>query len=184
MMRRLALPAALMLVLGTGASTAQTMAMQLPCVTAPEAEAVITSVLPETVDQLGSICAGALPAGAVLRQPPAELMARYRADADAAWPAAQGAVARIAGPQAGALLTGAAARPLVGGLIAPVIVRAVQPADCAAYDRIFTLAQPLPPRNLAGILVAAWTLADSRRGAQSTPASTARPGLTLCPVRP
>ncbi len=183
-MSRLALPAALLLALGAGSSTAQTMAMQLPCVTAPEAEAIITAIMPETVEQLGTVCAGALPANAVLRQPSPELLARYRSDADLAWPTAQAAVTRIAGPQAAALLGGGAARPLVGGLFAPVITRGVQVNDCPAYDRIFTLAQPLPPRNLAGILVSAWQLADGRRAAQPAQAGAARPGLTLCPAKP
>lgn len=171
--------AAALLCLGSGAHAAQTITMQLPCVSAPEAEALITSILPETIEQLGSACAGTLPPGALLRQPPAALIARYRADADAAWPGAQKAVQRLAGDNIGGLLSGSLARPLIASLLAPAITRAVQPGDCPAYDRIVTLAQPLPPRNLAGLLVAAWELADARKRPDQ-PASGIRGGLSIC----
>lgn len=170
--------AAALLCMGSGANAAQTITMQLPCVSAPEAEALITSILPETIEQLGTSCAGQLPPGALLRQPPTALIARYRADADAAWPGAQKAVQRLAGDNIGGLLSGNLARPLIASLLAPAITRAVQPADCPAYDRIVTLAQPLPPRNLAGLLVAAWELADARKKPDTTAA--VRGGLSIC----
>lgn len=171
--------AAALLCLGSGANAAQTITMQLPCVSAGEAEALITSILPETIEQLGATCAGQLPPGALLRQPPAALIARYRADADTAWPGAQRAVQRLAGNDVGGLLSGNLARPLIASLLAPAITRAVQPGDCPAYDRIITLAQPLPPRNLAGLLVAAWQLGDARK--KPDPNAPARGGLSICP---
>lgn len=172
--------AAALLALGSGAQAAQTITLQLPCVSAPEAEALVTSVLPETIEQLGATCAANLPPAALLRQPPDTLIARYRADADAAWPGAQKAVQRLAGNDLAGLLSGSLARPLIASLLAPAITRAVQPGDCPAYDRIVTLAQPLPPRNLAGLLVAAWQLADARRPKPEAGAPV-RGGLSICP---
>lgn len=181
-MSRLSLPAALMLALGGSAQASQALTMQLPCVTAPEAEALITSVLPETIEQLGKSCAAALPSGALLRQPPPQLVARYRAEADAAWPGAQQAVTRLIGTDASPLLSGSIARPLIASLLAPAITRAVRTDECPAYDRIVTLAQPLPPRNLAGLLVAAWQLSDARRPRQAAAGNGVRGGISICPA--
>lgn len=175
------LPAALMLAMGGSAHAAQAVTMQLPCVTAPEAEALITSVLPETIEALGKSCAAALPPNAVLRQPPPPLIARYRAEADAAWPGAQAAVTRLVGTDASGLLSGSIARPLIASLLAPAITRAVRVDECPAYDRIVTLAQPLPPRNLAGLLVAAWQISDARRPRPAN-GTAVQGGISICPT--
>lgn len=174
------LAAMLLLAVAGAANATQAVTLQLPCVTAPEAEALITSVLPETVEALGKACAGVLPPGALLRQPPSGLIARYRAEADAAWPGAQGAVTRLVGTDASPLLSGSLARPLIASLLAPAITRAVRADECPAYDRIIALAQPLPPRNLAGLFVAAWQIADARRP-HTANGSGLQAGISICP---
>lgn len=170
--------AAAALALGATASSAQTLSaqLQLPCVTAPEAEALVTAILPETIEALSSTCAAQLPPGAVLRAPSGQFIARYRSDADAVWPNAQKAVSRVIGADASGILGSNVARPVIASLLAPAIVKQVQPGECASYDRIVALAQPLPPRNLAGLLVSVWQLADARRKTGDK-----RPALTICP---
>lgn len=165
------------LALGATASSAQNFGaqLQLPCVTAPEAEALVTAILPETIEQLATTCAGQLPAGAVLRDATPRFIARYRSDANAVWPSAQKAVSRVIGADASGILGSNVARPVIASLLAPAIVRQVQPSDCASYERIVALAQPLPPRNLAGLLVSVWQLADARRKPGDK-----RPALTIC----
>lgn len=169
--------AAIALSLGATASTAQSLSatFTLPCVNPAEAESLVTAVLPETVEALSTACAKSLPPAAFLGHPPAELIARYRADADAAWPQAQKTVSRMAGADLSGLLGSSLARPVIASLIAPTISRQVQPGECPAYDRIVMLSAPLPPRNLAGLLVAAWQIADARR-----PADDKRGPLRLC----
>ena len=170
--------AACALALGASASSAQSFSaqVQLPCVTAPEAEALVTAILPETIEALASTCAAQLPPGAVLRAPSSQFIARYRSDAEAVWPNAQKAVSRVIGADASGILGSNVARPVIASLLAPAIVKQVQPGECASYDRIVALAQPLPPRNLAGLLVSVWQLADARRKPGEK-----RPALTICP---
>jgi hypothetical protein len=170
--------AAVALALGASASSAQQLSaeIQFPCVTAPEAEALVTAILPETIEALAAACANQLPPGATLRSSNASFIGRYRSDADSVWPNAQKAVSRVIGADASGILGSNVARPVIASLLAPAIVKQVQPSECPSYDRIVTLAQPLPPRNLAGLLVSVWQLADARRKTGDK-----RPALSICP---
>ncbi len=166
MKRRIALPAAIALIAGASAAISQTVTttVKLPCLTAPEAEAMVTAIIPEMIENVGRVCARSLPPAALLRQTSGSFIDRYRTEADRAWPRAQGFVNRIAGADASGLLNSAYARPLVATLIAPTVTRNVEPHDCAAIERIVTLAQPLPPRSAAGLFVSIVQLVDAKRG--------------------
>ncbi len=170
--------AACALALGATASSAQSFAtqLQLPCLTAPEAESLITAVLPETIEALATSCAPQLPPGARLREAKARILPRYRSEAEAVWPTAQRAVSRVVGADATVLLGNNVARPVIASLLAPAIVKQIQPSECPAYDRIIALAEPLPPRNLAGLMVSIWQLTDARRKPGEK-----RPAITVCP---
>ena len=177
MNRRIALPAAIALIAGASAAIGQSMvaSVKLPCLTPPEAEAMVTAIIPELVQDTGRVCARALPPTALLRQSSGAFIERYRAEADQAWPRAQGFVARVAGPDVGGLLNSRYARPLVATLVTPAITRTIQPADCAAIERIVVLAQPLSPRSAAGLFVSVVQLADSKR-----PDRGSQPILPIC----
>lgn len=123
------------------------------CVTPQEAEALVLFVAPELIRQVGARCAGVLPATAIVRQPGGAFLARYEAEAERIWPQARGAIDKLSGAQATQLLGSAFAAPLVASLVAPMIVGNVEPADCPAIERAVTLMQPLPPRNVAGLVV-------------------------------
>lgn len=169
MKRRIALPAAIALIAGATAAVSQTVTatVKLPCLTPPEAEAMVTAIIPEMVENVGQLCARSLPPGALVRQTSGAFIDRYRAEADLAWPRAQGFVNRIIGSDASGLLSNAYARPLIATLIAPAVTKNVQPGDCATIERIVTLAQPLPPRSTAGLFVSIIQLVDAKRGSRA-----------------
>lgn len=162
-MRRIGWLGGLALLAGASAATAQSVTVTVPCVSQPEAEALIVSVAPELIADVGRICATSLPPNALLRQPGGPLIDRYRAEAELAWPQGRGAIAKVTGPDIASLLGGNLARPLLATLVTPVLTKSIEPRDCNALDRIVTLAQPLPPRNLAGLLVSVLQLVDARR---------------------
>lgn len=176
-MRRLRWPVALAMIAGATAASAQSVSatIALPCVSPPEAEALVASVAPELIAEVGRVCTPALPPGATLRQANGALVERYRAEADRAWPQGRGAITKITGPDIGSLLGGDLARPLLATLVLPLLTKNLVTADCASLDRIVTLAQPLPPRNMAGLLVAVLQLVDSKRVARG-----AKPTLPIC----
>ena len=168
--------AALALMLGAGAASAQSVVatVTLPCVTPPEAEALVAAVVPELIGDVGRICAASLPEAALVRQASGPFITRYRAEADLAWPRGRAALAKITGPEIASLLNNDAARPLLASLITPALTRGLQPVDCAAIERIVVLAQPLPPRNTAALFVSIIQLVDAKRTA------SAKPRLPIC----
>jgi len=134
-----------------------------PCVTTPEATSIALVAMPAAIRQVGQICATQLPATSLLRQPGSAFLARYQAEADRAWPTARAALARVAGPDIAPLLQSDFTRPMLVSLLAPALTDFVQPKDCADLDRIVTLAQPLPPQNAAGLIVATLKLTRDKQ---------------------
>ena len=176
MIRRITWPAALMLVAGASGTV---MAQRPPrlCLTGAEAEALTLAVAPDLLRGAGLACADALPANSFLRQPPARVMTRFQAEADTAWPRARTALAKLAGPEAQGLLESMFARTLLTSLVTPLILGGVKPRDCPVINRMATLLEPLPARNIAGLVVSGLQLAQSDPKARQ-----AVSGLPLCPV--
>lgn len=178
MKRLLATLPALALALGASASTAQsTLSISFPCVAQRDAEAIVTSVLPDVIENVGQICAGSLPPGALLRQSGGPFIAKYRAQADLAWPHVANNLKRIIPESSGGgFLAGSPyARPLLGTVLAPMLTRSIQPGDCPQIERIVELIEPLPPANAAPLFVEVLQFADSKRKDKS-----ANPALPIC----
>jgi len=175
MMRSAVLPA-LALLFATGASSAQTtLAVTLPCVPAGDAETLVQALLPETIQSLGQICANRLPPTALIRQNDGAFIAKYRAEADAAWARAEGTIARLAGPDVQPLLGSSMARPLIASIVTPALTRQVQPADCPSIERIAGVIAPLPARSTASLFVSVLQLVDARRTVQPN-----KPVIRIC----
>lgn len=179
MIRLRSVTAAVMLALGATAASAQNVVatVTLPCVTPIEAEALVAAVVPELISDVGRICAPVLPSSALLRQTSGPFIAKYRAEADLAWPRGRLAIAKITGPEIASLLSTDVARPLLATLVTPALTRGLQPSDCPAIERIVALAQPLPPRNTAGLFVSIVQLVDAKRsGANKARLPICQPG--------
>ena len=148
-----------------------------PCLTGPEAEAIALVALPEIVRETGTVCADRLPASALVRQAGGPLLARYQAEADRAWPTVRTALGKLTDPGVKPLLQSSYARPLLVTLLVPQLVGQIDPADCATVERLVTLLAPLPPRNLAGVVVTtlAHLKAEKARGRR-----VEVPDLPLC----
>ena len=149
---------------------------QPPCITTAEAEQFFLAVAPDLIIAAGTACAVTLPPAALLRRTDGPFLADYRAAAEGAWPKAMAAVAKIAGPNAQALLSQSdLIRPMIGGLMAAELVGKMKPADCVRADRMLTLLSPLPPQNLAAVAIAV---------VEATQAKRAKPTdkLRICPA--
>lgn len=123
-----------------------------PCLTDPEAQAMVLVALPDILRETGQLCGARLPATSPIRQESA-LIGRYQAAADQSWPAARGAIVKLSDPAADILLQSDYARPLLTSIIVPLIVGRVATRDCGTIDRLVTNLAPLPPRNTASIVV-------------------------------
>ncbi|TKD50457.1 hypothetical protein [Sphingomonas baiyangensis] len=135
------------------------------CVSQREAEALFLYVAPELIREAGRVCAPSLPAASPLRQPSGALIAKYRAEADGAWPLAKSAFAKLSGAGASELgglaqlLDSQFARPAAAPMMAQMIAAGIRADDCPLIDRAMTLIEPLPARNAAGLAAIAFDLA-------------------------
>lgn len=166
------------LLLIAAALSSGTPASPSACLTTSEAEAVTLVALPEIIRETGKVCSARLPQTATVRQANGPLLTRYQAEADRAWPAARGALAKLSDPNAAMLLQSDFARPVLVTLLVPQLVGRIDPADCGTLDHLVTLLAPLPPRNTAGVVVTtlAWLKAERAKGK-----AAAVPDLPLCP---
>ncbi len=124
-----------------------------PCVTSAEAEALVLFVAPDLIRQTGLRCQAVLPSSALVRQASGPLLAKYEAETERAWPRVRSALAKLVGEQGAGLLDSSLAQPLVGSLVAPMLVGTLKPGDCATVERAVGLVQALPPRNVAALVV-------------------------------
>jgi len=169
-----------LLALGVALSViASPVSAQTPCLNQAEAESIALVSLPVIIRDAGRVCA-ALPATSLLRRTSGPFIARYDAEADRAWPAARQAIAKLSDPSVELLLMSDYARPMLTSLFAPQITGRLQARDCPTLDRLVTLLEPLPARNIAGIVVATlqYIKAEHARGAMRD-----APDLPICAAK-
>ncbi len=147
--------------LSIGTATAAPAAQ--PCVSGPEAEALVITAVPALIATLRVVCTPQLPANALLLQPDSQFLAKYQAESDSAWPMAKQGLGKVGGPDLKPLLDSQLARPALAGMVGPMFAAQFKPRDCAPTDRLVTMLAPLPPRNAAAALVAFLQMAHERR---------------------
>jgi hypothetical protein len=126
---------------------------QKPCLSAPEAEALTLVALPDILRETGRICTGRLAPASPLRVADGSFLSRYDAEANRAWPEARAAIVKLSDPATDLLLGSQYARPVLVSVVVPLIVGQIAVDDCPVIDRMVTLLSPLPPRNVAGVVV-------------------------------
>ncbi len=166
--------AALALVAMPGTAVAQTQ-----CLTTAEAEAITLVAFPDIIRETGRVCTN-LPASSLIRRG-GPFLAKFESEADRAWPAAREAIAKLSDPRVSMLLLQSDyARPLITSLIAPMVVGRVQTSDCGTIDRIVTMLEPLPPRNVAGVVVATVQHLKAEKARRNALGGV--PDLPVCPA--
>lgn len=153
---------------------------QAQCLTNADAEAMTLVAMPDILTETARVCAARLSAGSPLRQPDGALIARYRVEADRAWPAAKGAIVKLSDPSMDMLLQSDFARPMLTSLIAPLITGRIAAEDCGTVDRMVTLLAPLPARNTAALVV---TTLQYLKAEKAKGRAVAVPDLPLCQDR-
>jgi hypothetical protein len=146
------------------------------CLTAPEAESLLITVIPDALEDVSHTCAAQLPAGALLRSPGRAFGDNYRTLADANWPNTRRALAKILPPEAAPMLDNDLARLMLISLAGPIVAQQVTPADCGPANRFLTMIAPLPPKNAVGAIVAALQIAGNDRKNGIKPAA-----IPICP---
>ncbi|MBO9580655.1 MAG: hypothetical protein J7498_07160 [Sphingobium sp.] len=141
----------------TSLLSAQAQASDRPtCLSDAEFSDVILLMAPEALKSMSEQCKGSLTRGQVLGNPDSLAIKNFAAASADAWPRVLPALARFASKKDGKLSETEAT--LFRSIFLTVTQQQTKglikkPEDCQAADRILKLAEPLPPQNLAGIII-------------------------------
>jgi hypothetical protein len=171
--------AALALWLGLGATAVQAAPDAKPCLTDDEAASLLLVTAPQGVRALSVLCATSLPPSALVRQPNGAFVGRLESEADRSWPEAINAFGKIAGDEAQMVTDPSLAKPLIAALIPGLIATKIKPHQCGQIDHILTMLAPLPPRNIANVVVSIIGLAE-----ENDPRAQQKLPVALCGYQP
>lgn len=163
---------------------------QRPCLTQSQVEAMTLFALPPLLEGAAKACAPALPADSYLMNGGRTLARTLAAESSTHWAGASSAVAMVGGKDFPAGLSETTARGLIHDLVLNGLSSPKGREQCGRIDRAADLLSPLPPRNLAGLVVLGVELAtleemadvptDKAKGkAKAKPASK---GPLMCPA--
>lgn len=135
---------------------AQAVAAEAPCLTEREVRGLILYAMPDIIEQGGGSCAAVLPADSYIARSRADLLARYRAAAPPASVARTG-IARMAGVPEDrfAALDDKALHALVAAGLSSAMAKGIKTGDCRIVSDVLEQLAPLPPANIASLLVIA-----------------------------
>lgn len=141
---------ALVLSLAVPASAAPA---QGSCLAPAEAQALLTSFLPDIIRSLADTCRPSLPADAFLVRSGGALADRYAPEARTAWRTGRIAAAKIAGDDdLFRKLDDETARKVFAAGVSGEIAKDVKAKDCATVDRVLYALEPLPPANMSMLI--------------------------------
>jgi hypothetical protein len=154
---------------------------QRPCLTEAQVEDLALFALPPLLEAAATACAPALPAGAYLPNGGRALARTLAAGSSGRWAGASAALSTMAKDKFPAGLTETTARGLVHDLALGGLKGKEGQVHCARIDRAAGLLSPLPPRNLAGLVVLVIEIGSESGTRPATDSKGGKPPL-LCPT--
>jgi hypothetical protein len=154
---------------------------QRPCLTQAQIEDLALFALPPLLEAAATACAPALPAGAYLPNGGRALARTVAAESSTRWAGASATLSTMAKDKFPADLSESTARGLVHDLALAALKGKDGQAQCVRIDRAAGLLAPLPPRNLAGLVVLGVEMATEGDRKPSADSKTRKPPL-LCPA--
>lgn len=140
-------------ILGLAQSAAAQTTQAEKCLSVPQAEALVTYLLPTAVQASRSKCSASLPATASLLEQNSEQLAKYRAASEGAWPQAKSALKLLAGEKIPPQIDDALLRPIADAMLTQLIGQEIKPKDCSLIAKIYSDLEPMPSSNLASLAV-------------------------------
>lgn len=133
------------------------------CLSAAEAESVAVSALPDALSSAQRACAPHLPAQSALRNAGERIAQVYRPAADKAWPRAGRAFLSAVELPLPEGTSPDVMRPLLVATISALVEQEIKPQDCGTVNEFYSALEPLPPENVAKLLIAFMKLGDRER---------------------
>jgi len=155
--------------LGLGQSAAAQAAEPTRCLSVAQAEALVTYLLPKTVDASRQKCSASLPTTSPLMVPNSERLAKYRLASETSWPQAKNAVKLLAGANFPTEMEDSLLRPVADALFTQLIGQEIKPKDCTLIDKIYRDLAPMPSANLASLAVTIVQATTKEDKAQTIP---------------
>ena len=159
------------------AQTAQT------CVTRTEAQSLVQFVLPDAITGIRDKCATTLSPSGFLSKSGSELAKRYKPGAALAWPKAKPVALRMAGDMSKLIsaMPDEGLRILASNFVSAAVAKELPVEKCAPVDRVMEAVAPLPPENMAMLIV---TLMEfQNKPAKPVPGKDGS-SLTICSIMP
>jgi hypothetical protein len=135
-----------------------------PCLTQAQVEDMALFALPPLLEAAATACAPALPADAYLVNEGRALARTVASESSARWARASSTLSTMAGDKFPAGLSETTARGLLHDLAAAGLAAKGGQAQCGRINRAADLLSPLPPQNLAGLVVLAVEIASEEDG--------------------
>ncbi|HMT45105.1 MAG TPA: hypothetical protein PKA59_11155 [Chakrabartia sp.] len=125
-----------------------------PCMTAGEAQGLVTFALPDLLQAVAKTCKTSLAPTAYLSRSGDDLVGRYRETAEGSWPVAKAAIVKIAGKDGAmmAALPDEATKALISAGISTELSKSVKPTSCQMVSDVMEQLAPLPPQNMSNLL--------------------------------
>ncbi len=163
---------------------------QRPCLTQSQVEAMTLFALPALLEGAAKACAPALPANSYLMNGGRTLAQSLAAESSTHWAGASSAVAMVGGKDFPAGLSETTARGLIHDLVLNGLSSATGREQCGRIDRAADLLSPLPPRNLAALVVLGVEMATleettnlaTEKAKGKTKAKPVSKGPLICPA--
>ncbi len=152
---------------------------QRPCLTEAQVEDLALFAMPPLLEAAATACATALPADAYLTNGGRALARTLAAESPGRWAGASSTLSTMAKDKFPAGLSEATARGLLHDLVLSGLSKDGR-AQCGRINRAADLLAPLPPRNLAGLVVLAIEIGTESDGKKSK-AKPGKPPL-ICPA--
>lgn len=153
---------------------------QRPCLTEAQVEDLALFALPPLLEAAATACAPALPADAYLLNGGRALARTLAAESSGRWAGASATLSTMSKDKFPEGLSEATARGLVHDLALGGLKSKEAQAHCARINRVADLLSPLPPRNLAGLVVLGIELGSETGGKSKSEAKPDKPPL-ICP---
>jgi hypothetical protein len=156
---------------------------QRPCLTEAQVEDMALFALPPLLEAAATACAPALPANAYLLNGGRALAKTVGAESTRRWAGASAALASMAKDKFPAGLSEATARGLLHDLAAQGLAAKGAQKECGRINRLADLLSPLPPKNMAGLVILVADIAGEKDKGKAKDKKADGPPLLCSAIR-
>lgn len=151
------------------------------CITHAEASALVVAMLPAASEQAVKTCAPLLPANSAINGITPERIAKFKAAAEPAKPAAGEAVKKAMGKDLPAALPGSAMLPMIEGLAIATMAEEMDKNTCMIVNNLWPTLAELSPQGIGGMVASLLSAFMNNQDAKGAKKKTPISDISICP---